>query len=522
MRSVAQDFCGGMLGVVVSVAESQWNGKGKRSGEFADIEGRLPVIVMDQLGYRYYGEQTAALNGLTLSISGGEHTAIVGPSGSGKSTLCQLLNGTLSRAGLGERTGSLTVCGQNPAESDTAFIASMTGVVLQDPDAQLIRETVEDEVAFGPENLCVSPDEIDQRLAAALETVGLAGERHARVRRLSGGERQRTGIAAVLALQPPLVVFDDAAASLDPSARHDFVRLCRRLQAAGRTVVTVSGRMDETALAAQRVIVLAGGAVLLDGPPMELLRSCRTQLAALGLLPSAPVGSSPLPGARSARAPLLEVKELSFTYGGSSRPALAGTSFALAAGERVVLRGENGAGKSTLGKLLLGLLPAPRGHMFWQGADMAKLPAWQLAAEIGYTFQQPEHQFAAATVWEECLYSVRAFLELRRHEEVPAAYARRAYELLCRIGLHNKRETSPYLLSGGEKKLLGTAAQFVLPRKLYILDEPTAGTDYKGAEVFQELCREQAETGAALLVITHDVELSDVFAHRTLRLTKRQ
>ncbi|MFM9281540.1 ABC transporter ATP-binding protein [Paenibacillus jiagnxiensis] len=279
--------------------------------------------------------------------------------------------------------------------------------------------------------------------------------------------------------------------------------------------------MDETALAARRVIVLAGGAVLLDGPPEALLRSHGAQLAALGLLPSAQGGIASAPASRRApQAPLLEVKELSFTYPGSSRPALAGTSLALAAGERVVLLGENGAGKTTLGKLLMGLLPVPRRRMFWQGADMAKLPAWKLAAEIGYVFQQPEHQFAAATVWEECLYSVRAFLGLRSHEKVPAEYERRAHELLHRIGLQDKLQASPYLLSGGEKRLLSTAAQFVLPRKLYILDEPTAGTDYKGTAAFLELCREQAETGAALLVITHDSELAGTLPDRTLRLTK--
>ncbi|MDP4095607.1 ATP-binding cassette domain-containing protein [Paenibacillus sp. P96] len=496
----------------------------ENNGGPADGTGMSPVIVMNQLSYHYDGEQLAALSELTLSIRGGEHTAIIGASGSGKSTLCQLLNGTLSRAGLGERMGRLTVFGQDPAEAEIAVVSSAAGVVLQDPDAQLIRETVEDEVAFGPENLCVSPDEIERRLVGALETVGLAAERQSRVRRLSGGQRQRTGIAAVLALQPRLVVFDDAAANLDPPARHDFVRLCRRLRDEGRTVVTASGRMDETARAAERVIVLAGGAVLLDGPPGELLRSHGAQLAALGLLPSPHEGrpADEVLAQRTSGAPLLEVKELSFTYPGSRRPVLAGTSFALAAGETVVLLGENGTGKTTLGKLLMGLLPVPRGRLFWRGADMAKLPVWKLAAEIGYVFQQPEYQFAAATVWEECLYSVRAFLGLRRHESVPARYERRASELLGRIGLQDKLQASPYLLSGGEKRLLSTAAQFVLPRTLYILDEPTAGTDYKGTAAFMRLCREQSEAGAALLVITHDSELANALPDRTLRLTKLQ
>lgn len=492
--------------------------------EFSNYGSGCKIAVsMKEFGYRYDDQAEPAIQGLTLDIAVGEHVAIVGASGSGKSTLCQLLHGGLSRSGEGERTGVLTVYGMDPDTADLAAVASTVGVVLQDPDAQLVQGIVEDEIAFGPENLRVPPAEIAQRLTAALEAVGLAPERDSFVRRLSGGQRQRTAIAAVLALEAPLVVFDDAAAQLDPPAGRDFALLCRRLHAAGRTVVTVSGRMDDAARAAQRVIVLEGGAVQLQGPPDKLLREHGAQLAALGLLPS-PAGRGGVPQGPGAKPglPLLEVKGLAFTYPGSSRAALAGVSLALAPGERAVLLGENGSGKSTLGKLLMGLLPAPKGCMWWEGQDMAKLPIHQLAAGIGYVFQQPEHQFAAATVWDECLYSVRIKLGLRAGEPIPAVYEERAQRLLTAARLNHRLDASPYLLSGGEKRLLSVAAQFILPKKLYILDEPTAGTDYEGASILLRMCVEQADQGAAFLIITHDMQFAESFASHALCMEEGQ
>lgn len=493
--------------------------------EHSDYNSSRKIAVsLKNFGYRYDDQAEPALHGLTLDIAVGEHVAIVGASGSGKSTLCQLLHGGLSRSGEGERTGELTVYGMDPDTADLATVATTVGVVLQDPDAQLVQGIVEDEIAFGPENLRVPPTEIAQRIAAALEAVGLASERGSFVRRLSGGQRQRTAIAAVLALEAPLVVFDDAAAQLDPSAVCDFVELCRRLHAAGRTVVTASGRIDDGARAAQRIIVLKGGTVQLQGPPETLLREHGAQLAALGLLPF-PAGRGDMPrepgvnpGSAADRAgqPLLEVKGLTFTYPGSQRAALKGVSLALAPGERAVLLGENGSGKTTLGKLLMGLLPAPKGCMRWEGQDMAKLPIHQLATGIGYVFQQPEHQFAAATVWEECLYSVRAKLGLRTGEPVPAAYVERAQRLLAAARLEHRLDASPFLLSGGEKRLLSVAAQFILPKKLYILDEPTAGTDYEGASILLRMCTEQSAEGAAFLVITHDMQVAESFASDVL------
>ncbi|WP_258168717.1 energy-coupling factor ABC transporter ATP-binding protein [Paenibacillus sp. AR247] len=242
-------------------------------------------IELTELSYWYEDVEQPALRGVSLTIPAGQFTAVIGPGGSGKSTLCQLLSGYLPRSGGGRREGKVRLDTIDPAEAPIAEIAKVAGIVFQDPDAQLVRGVVEDEAAFGPENLCVPPAEIESLVAEALAAVNLTARRRSPVRELSGGQRQRTAIAAVLSLSPRMIVFDDASASLDPAAQAQFVQLCRRLHAEGRTVVTVSGRFDDAARAAERVIVLDGGAVLLDGAPQELLRTSRDRLAQLGVLP---------------------------------------------------------------------------------------------------------------------------------------------------------------------------------------------------------------------------------------------
>lgn len=449
------------------------------------------------------------MKGVSLTIPEGQWIAVLGASGSGKSTLCQLLNGHLPRSGGGRREGALLLAGIDPAEAPLAEVTACAGVLFQDPDAQLVRGTVEDEAAFGPENMCVPPAEIEQRIAAALAAVGLSDRRRDPVRSLSGGQRQRTAIAAVLALEPRLFVFDDACQGLDAAAQAQFLQLCAALQAEGRTVVTASGRFDDAARAAQRVIVLDGGTVVLDGPPEELLRRHGGELAQLGLLPR-PVGEAairaaavpPGPGAL----PLLAVKSLDFTYPGG-RQALRGVDFALRRGEWALLTGANGSGKTTLSRLLMGLLPPPQGHIRWQGKDIAGEPVYRMADNIGYVFQQPEHMFTASTVWEELIYSLHGGLPAKRRPELKPEQQRRADKLLETAGLIRRKDDSPYLLSRGERRLLAVISQLVVPKDLYILDEPTSGMDYAAIDRLVSMCREACRQGSAILVITHDPEL---------------
>lgn len=503
------------------------------------------TVTCENVTYCYEGEEIPAIKEITFMIPAGQWTAVIGTSGSGKSTLCQLLNGLLPRSGGGIREGRLQLDGMDPADAPLAEVTGAVGVLFQDPDAQLVQGIVEDEVAFGPENMTVHPEEIEQRIAESLEAVGLTERRRDHVRTLSGGQRQRTAIAAVLALQPRLFVFDDACASLDAAAQADFLQLCRALQGKGRTVITASGRFDDAARAAQRVIVLDGGTVVLDGPPEALLRRCGEQLAELGLLPplrgeaaaiqpapatagvlgappAAATAASPrvLPPSAVSPAPsgtLLTVKSLDFTYPGGRQP-LRDVHFKLRSGEWALLTGANGSGKTTLSRLLMGLLSVPKGRIMWQGEDIAGVPVYRMAERIGYVFQQPEHTFTAANVWEEITYSLHGGLPPARRPELTAEEKERADYLLHTAGLHNRLGVSPYLLSRGEKRLLSVISQLIVPKDLYILDEPTSGMDYAGIGRLIRLCRAACRRGSALLMITHDPELVEAESDLLLNL----
>jgi len=504
------------------------------------------VINLDGLSYTYEGDSKPTIKDITLSIPNGQWTAIIGPGGSGKSTLCQLLNGYLPRSGGGHREGIVSIEAIDPAYASIADIAERVGIVFQDADAQLVQGNVEADVAFGPENLRVPPADIARRISASLAAVGLTSHRYARVRELSGGQRQRAATAAVLALEPRLFVFDDCAASLDGAAQVQFVQVCASLHERGRTVINTSGRFDDVARAAERVIVLQGGAVVLDGPPQELLRKHAEQLVQLGLLPTTegaaatcaqhiadaaspgtggsdttkhptdaaspdtgvsnntnPFTTVDLPSKEGATA-LLQLHKLSYTYPGGQQ-VLREVSFTLQPGDWGILVGENGSGKSTLSRLLMGLIRVPRQSIFWGGKDIAGLSVAGLAEDIGYVFQQPEHQFVTHSVWDEVTYGYRS--RRHRHTALTAQEVASAEQMLEAAGLLGRRHDSPYLLSQGEKRILSVVSQFVIPKKLVILDEPTSGIDYAAAERILALCRERVKHGTALLMITHDPNL---------------
>lgn len=471
--------------------------------------------------YAYTEDAKPVLREISFLAEPGEWVHVTGDSGSGKSTLAQLLCGYLPRTGGGFRSGKLSVNGVDPAEEGTIReVAERIGVVFQDPDAQLVQGRVEDEVAFGPENMCCDLSEIERKLVRSLAAVDLSDYRMDSVHNLSGGQRQRAAIAAVLSMETPILVLDEPSASLDAAAKERLLLLLDKLQQQGRTIVTLSGRIDEFAAAAGRLIVLEHGNIILDGPSERLLDQERMSLVKLGLLPDriqlglggdtsstleaeAKVHLQNAPSDK----PLLEINDLSYAYDLNKGNVLKNISLSLHAGEWKLLCGENGSGKTTLSRLFMGLLNPPKGKVWWQGQDIARLSLPEIAQDIGYVFQQPEHQFVANTVLGELLFGPRAVQGLGPRERTPEPMLERAKALLAIAGLQGKENISPYMLSGGEKRLLSVAAAMIVPKKLYILDEPTAGTDLHGAAKLAALCREAVASGAALVMITHEPEL---------------
>ncbi|WP_411348910.1 ABC transporter ATP-binding protein [Paenibacillus sp. WLX2291] len=529
-----------------------------------------PAVVLRQVSYVYDGSEQAAVQQIDLQIQQAQWIAIVGASGSGKSTLCRLINGQLPRLAGGQRQGEVCIQGIDPAEAPIGELAAAIGSLGQDPDAELVVGTVEDEIAFGPENLCLPPAEIGSRIERLTTTLALEHVRHRRVHQLSGGQRQRTALAAVLALEPQMLLLDEPAASLDPAGRQQVLRMIGDWHAAGGTLITASARWDDSVQRADRVIVLEKGRIVLEGTPTELLQLHGEDLRQLYILPAllemeaekadkssgffasksvspssqqssvpsaykspaslqsepsqqqqAPLVSSEKQRSSSTMLqPIVDIRQLDYTYAGSSVPALHHISLSLYPGEMVLLCGANGSGKTTLTRLLTGLLTPPSGHVFRHERDSGREFIDTRAQDTGYLFQHPDHQWVAPTVWDECIFGIRAQLNLRRRQPLPQLWVEQVEQKLAQVGLLAERDASPYSLSAGQKRLLSATAQFLLERPLYILDEPGAAVDYFTVQHILQQCRTAMKRGAALLIVTHEPELFSRDATRIITLAE--
>jgi energy-coupling factor transport system ATP-binding protein len=520
----------------------------------------LPIIDIQNVSYTYEGEREPVLRDVSLAVSEGEFMLVVGPSGCGKSTLLQLLNGTIPHTLKGRLTGQAVVCGHVVPDTKVATFAIEIGMVFQDPEAQIINTRVRDEVCFGLENLCRPAAEIIERQAEALATVGLEGFGDRSVFDLSGGEKQRVSIAAVLAARPRLLVLDEPTANLDPAGMAEVFAVLERLnREAGTTIVIVEHRVDELADRVSRVVMMDHGAIVFDGTPRDAFSRRRaaqsedaTTVPASAWFPQAAefalaltdacdgsltaanvplnvreavafaarfVGSGmrPTTAVEAAAAPartLLRVERLTFGYDRGA-PTLHEVDFSLDAGRMIALCGRNGSGKTTLARLLMRINQPPRGTAWLGDKDVAALEPRDIAAEIGYVFQNPDHQFVTDRVWDEVAYG----LQVRGLSD--AAVRERADEMLAAVDLQHHRERSPFSLSLGERRRLSVATMLVLEPRLLVLDEPTIGQDHERAQqLMQMMARLRERYGTTVLMITHDVRLVAEWAERALVLSR--
>lgn len=458
---------------------------GPRPGALVELRG---------FGWRHAGRRAWAVRAVDLRIERGERVLLLGPSGAGKSTLLAALAGALA-ADSGDQEGTATVDGR-------------AGIVFQDPQTQLVMSRAGDDVAFGLENLGVPPAQIWPRVDAALRRVGFGYHRDRRTDALSGGEQQRLVLAGTLALEPELLLLDEPTANLDPAGAA-LVR--QALAAIGRdvTVVLVEHRVAEVLPLVDRVVVLApGGGVLADGPPSTVLGTHGAALAEQGAwVPGIPVlerrASGP-PG------PAL-LHAASAGYAGR----LPATDVSVNAGQALAVLGPNGSGKSTLALLLGGLLEPTTGTVRATGAlagSAADTPphrwrAGSLAGRIGSVFQDPEHQFVTARVYDELLLGL------------PPVTARpTADDLLARLRLDRLADANPYTLSGGEQRRLSVATALARAPRLLILDEPTFGQDRRTWVELVDLLAKLRDDGCGVVTVTHDADFVEALADRRTEL----
>jgi len=505
-----------------------------------------PLVVLERLSYQYPRSEILALRDISLEIQRGEFVGLIGPTGAGKTTFCLALNGIVPQFYGGRFFGHALVAGLDTVEQPVHALAARVGMVFEDPETQLTATSVENEIAFALENLCTPRAIIRQRIARVLAVVGLTGLECRHPHELSGGQKQRLAIAAALAVEPALLVLDEATSQLDPAGAAEVFSVLRALnREQGMTVVMASHAAEELAEYADRLILLAEGVLVEEGTPdaiysqvalLEAYQLRPPQVAkTFSLLPEPPVrlpirleeglaalpkqfvGSKPLAVVpqRLHAAPVISVEGLHHRFADGT-PALTGIDLAFYPGEYVLIVGQNGAGKTSLVKHLLRLLEPTQGRVLVLGRDTREWTVGTLARHIGYVAQNPDQQLFNATVMQEIAFA------LRQLHFPPEEVASRTAEALTILGLEAVADQHPFSLPKGDRARVIIAAMLVLQPQVIILDEPTTGQDYAGARAILDLSRVLHEQGKTVIVITHQLYLMPGYAERVIVMGKGQ
>lgn len=479
------------------------------------------VVRLSHVTLRYVTDQRdlKALQGLNLSISEGERVCVLGANGSGKSTLASVICGLLA-----PDEGEVTLVGQHVYGEDGADFEAYRqarrriGLVFQNPDDQIVTSVVEEDVAFGPENLGLPPEEISLRVARELQRVALTDYAKSDPLRLSGGQKQRVAIAGALAMKPRMLVLDEPGALLDVRGRRGIMRVMGQLKDEGTTIVHITHFMEE-ALAADRVIVMDHGRIALEGTPDEVF-SHKDELASLGLeMPFEARLEAALQKRRTEGANdnqkekanalpsddvVLSCEKVSFTYHDAhAGRALDDISFSVKRGASVAIVGQTGSGKSTLVRLLCALEVPDVGTVTVDGISTAtRRGRRSLHGHVGYVMQHPERQLFAETVYEDVSYGPRN-MGLTQDE-----IDRRCRHALEVVGLVDKDAASPFHLSGGQQRLCAIAGVLAMEPTILVLDEPTAGLDPRGREQLEHILDNIHSRGVTIIRVTHSMDIA--------------
>jgi energy-coupling factor transport system ATP-binding protein len=509
-----------------------------------------PIAVLKDVTYMYPRSEAPVLSEINLEIYKGEFLGIIGPTGAGKSTLCLSLNGIVPQFYGGRFFGSILTAGLDTLDHPISALANHVGQVFEDPETQLIATTVENEIAFAMENLKFSRAEIRRRIPIALEAVRLSGTEQKHPHELSGGQKQRLAIAAVIAVQPSILILDEPTSQLDPIGAEEVFRTAYELnQEHGMTVVMASHAAEEMAQYSDRILLLAEGKIVALGTPEEIYSQVdlllqhevrppqvATTFYAMrkrGIsVPEIPVkmdrGSSELEnlqsnlGSHALTLPgvdaktggaLLSIKNLKHVYPDGTE-ALHGVSLDVREGEYLLIIGQNGAGKSTLVKHFLKLLDPTEGQVLIDGAPTEELEMADLARRIGYVAQNPDNQIFNATVEEEISFALKN-LDYEEDEVIA-----RTNESLKSMGLEDVRERHPLSLPKGDRARVVIAAILAMQPEIVIFDEPTTGQDYRGAKYILEISKRLHQMGKTVIVITHHLYLMPEYAERVIVMGK--
>ena len=504
-----------------------------------------PIIKFENFGFQYDAQAEPTLKDINLEIYPGEKILIAGPSGCGKSTITHCMNGLIPFAYPGESTGKLTIQGKETKNLSIFEISRMVGTVLQDLDGQFIGLTVAEDIAFALENACVGQEDMKKTVRQVARQVGIGDHLGHSPDALSGGQKQRVSMAGVMVNEVSILLFDEPLANLDPATGKKAIEIIDRIQEeTGATVIIIEHRLEDVLWRdVDRIVLMKDGRIVTDAPPDELLSTdvllengIREPLY-LTALKYAGVKITPECQPRSIRSltlteedknkvrtwfharkkgkekqesrPLLTAEKIDFTYDNGFH-ALKDINISIDEGELLAIVGTNGAGKSTFSKVVCGFEKQQLGTLEFQGQDMKKYSIKERADRIGYVMQNPNQMISKPMIFDEVAFG------LRQRNVPESEITAKVEEVLKICGLYPFRKWPVSALSFGQKKRVTIASILALDPQMIILDEPTAGQDYRHYTEIMEFLNELHGRGITVVMITHDMHLMLEYAQRAV------
>ena len=506
-----------------------------------------PIIQFDNFSFQYDSQQKPTLKNINLSIHPGEKVCIVGPSGSGKSTLAHCINGLIPERYKGEISGTLSIAGKVLDSFSLFDRSSVIGTVLQDTDSQFIGLTVAEDIAFALENAMVPQREMKVKVMDAARHVGIDGHLQHQIFELSGGQKQRTAMAGVLVNDIDILLFDEPLANLDPATGKSAMALIEQLhQLNNKTVILIEHRLEDAlSQAIDRIILMNCGEIIADMKPTDLLKTNLLsendireplyirllkyanvplqQMEQLDKVEEMPfqnyreqilvwyeANATTLNDENIMEPPLLTLENIHYTYPSTKQKILKNISFSCHAGDFISIVGTNGAGKSTLAKCLSGFEKVKEGVVRINDVDVTNESIKSRAEKVGYVLQNPNQMFSQTKVFEEVAFGLR-----QRHFSEENV-TERVHDILKVCGLYPFRNWPLSALSYGQKRRVAIATILVLNPSILILDEPTAGQDYKHAKELMTFLQSLTAQGTTVVVITHDMHLMTEYTNRSI------
>lgn len=495
-------------------------------------------ISFNHFTFQYDAQAEATLKDISFDIAKGEKVLILGPSGSGKSTLAQCLNGIIPNIHKGQAKGQVRIDGQDIFNQSIYDKSQSVSTVLQDPDGQFIGLTVAEDLAFALENDCADQSEMKDKVALWAERLDLTSLLNHRPQDLSGGQKQRVSLAGVLIDESPILLFDEPLANLDPKSGQETIDLIDKIhEEVGATTIIIEHRLEDVLYRpVDRILLVNKGELLFNGRPDELLSSTlllengirdplyltvlrqlgfdTTRAQNLSQLDALDLSGLDIPDSvlrdttETSTDSILKVEGLSVSYG--DNPAvIEDMSFSLKKGERLAIVGKNGAGKSTLAKALCGFVPS-QGQLIYKGRDISQDSIAERSERIGFVLQNPNQMISQTMIFDEVALGLR----LRGIEETEVE--ERVHEVLKTCGLYSFRKWPISALSFGQKKRVTIASILVLKPEIIILDEPTAGQDYKTYTDIMNFLDSLQKQGHTIVMITHDMQLMLEYSDRCI------